>query len=139
MSWYTESRTAEDRRRETPEEEARAAMQEAADERAETREEALERIHQHGGIDEEYEAYCAQKQDEEWEAGQAKGTAPKYPYIRVRLVGTDGNAFAVLGKVLGALRRAGVSDCDRIAFQKAATAGDYDHLLATVMATVEVE
>jgi hypothetical protein len=66
-------------------------------------------------------------------------TGPKYPHVRVRLVGTDGNAFAVLGKVLGALRRAGVSDMERIAFQKAATVGDYDHLLATVMATVEVE
>jgi len=64
---------------------------------------------------------------------------PKYPDITVTLVGTDGNAFAVLGKVSRALRQAGVSDDERQAFMAEATAGDYDHLLQTIMRWVEVD
>jgi hypothetical protein len=63
---------------------------------------------------------------------------PKYPHIQVRLTGEDGNAFAVLGHVLRALRRAGVSPDECDAFQQEATAGDYDALLRTVMRWVEV-
>lgn len=64
--------------------------------------------------------------------------APKYPKVRVQLTGRDGNAFAILGAVTGALRRAGVSKEERDAFQAEATSGDYDHLLATAMRWVEV-
>jgi hypothetical protein len=32
----------------------------------------------------------------------------KYPEIEVELIGTDGNAFAILGKVQEALKRGGV-------------------------------
>ena len=59
--------------------------------------------------------------------------------VKVQLTGTDGNAFAILGKVLGAMRRAGVSDEERSQFQNEATSGDYDHLLATCMNWVDVE
>lgn len=63
---------------------------------------------------------------------------PKYPDIEVELVGQDGNAFAILGRVINALRRNGV-DLDAItAFKEEATAGDYDHLLHTCIAWVEV-
>ena len=61
----------------------------------------------------------------------------KFPNVRVRLVGEDGNAFSILGRVQGAMRRAGVSQEDRDAFMAEATSGDYDHLLRTVMATVD--
>jgi hypothetical protein len=63
---------------------------------------------------------------------------PKYPQITVQLTGSDGNAFAVLGKVNQALRRAGIPTDERHAFQQEATAGDYDALLQTVMRWVEV-
>jgi hypothetical protein len=63
---------------------------------------------------------------------------PKYPEITVQLTGTDGNAFAVLGKVTQALRRAGVSPAERDAFMAEATAGGYDGLLQVVMRWVEV-
>jgi hypothetical protein len=63
---------------------------------------------------------------------------PKYPDITVQLTGTDDNAFAVLGQVTQALRRAGVSPEDREAFMQEATAGDYDSLLQVVMRWVEV-
>lgn len=51
----------------------------------------------------------------------------------VRLVGEDGNAFAILGRCTVAARRAGWSKDQIDAFQKKATAGDYNHLLRTVL------
>ena len=64
-------------------------------------------------------------------------SAPKYPDIQVQLTGNDGNAFAVLGAVSKALRRAGVPSDERAAFTREATSGDYDHLLATAMSWVD--
>jgi hypothetical protein len=64
---------------------------------------------------------------------------PKYPDITVPLTGEDGNAYNILGKVLKALRQAGVSQAERDAFTQQATAGDYDHLLQTVMRWVQVD
>jgi hypothetical protein len=36
-------------------------------------------------------------------------TQPRYPDIQVQLSGQDGNAFAILGRTAGALRRAGLA------------------------------
>lgn len=58
---------------------------------------------------------------------------PEYPDIEVQLSGEDGNSFAILGRVTGAMRRAGVSKEEREAFMAEATAGDYDHVLQTCM------
>lgn len=52
---------------------------------------------------------------------------------RVKLVGEDGNAFAILGRCLAAGRRAGYTAEQLKEFQDEATSGDYDHLLATCM------
>jgi len=57
----------------------------------------------------------------------------------VRLIGTDGNAFAVLGHVQRALREAGWTQENIEAFRAEATSGDYDHLLGTVMRHLDVE
>ena len=65
-------------------------------------------------------------------------TETRYPEIEVQLTGNDGNAYAVLGAVSKALRRAGVPKEERDEFMDEATAGDYNHLLATCMAWVEV-
>ena len=65
-------------------------------------------------------------------------TQPKYPHVRVTLVGRDGNAFAVLGAVNTALKRAGVPKAERDTFFAEATAGTYDDLLATAMRWVAV-
>ncbi len=59
--------------------------------------------------------------------------------IKVKLIGEDGNAFYILGKVQSALRRGGTGKEFIEAFTKEATSGDYNHLLATVMEVVEVE
>lgn len=63
----------------------------------------------------------------------------RYPDVTVELVGGDGNAFAVMGAVQRALRKAGVSQEEQDAFLKEAMSGDYDHLLQTAMRWVEVE
>lgn len=66
-------------------------------------------------------------------------TGIKYPDVNVALVGEDGNAFAILGRVTGALRRAGVDKAERDAFVAEATSGDYDNLLRTVLGWVSTD
>jgi hypothetical protein len=55
----------------------------------------------------------------------------------VALVGEDGNAFAILGKVSKALKRAGNNQKVVDDYLKQAMNGDYDHLLTVTMAFVE--
>lgn len=63
---------------------------------------------------------------------------PKFPHIKVRLVGEDGNAFAILGRVRRAMQRANVSHEDQEKFMEEATSGDYNSLLRTCMSWVSV-
>ncbi len=63
----------------------------------------------------------------------------KYPKIKIKLVGFDGNAFTILGKVKNALRKGGVPSEEISKFMTEAASGDYDHLLQTCMNWVEVE
>lgn len=72
-------------------------------------------------------------------ATNSNTTTPKHPEITVRLTGTDGNAFSILGAVTRALRSAGVSQEERTAFMNEATSGDYNHLLQTAMAWVNIK
>lgn len=62
----------------------------------------------------------------------------KHPEIEVQLSGEDGNAFAILGRVTEAMRRAGVSEEERDEFMQEATSGDYDKLLQVCMRWVNV-
>ena len=64
--------------------------------------------------------------------------AVKYPNIKVKLTGEDGNAFAILAAVRKALRRNDVSQKEQDAFSEEAKSGDYDHLLQTCMKWVNV-
>lgn len=64
---------------------------------------------------------------------------PKYPHITVRLTGTDGNAWAVLGAVNKAMYENSIPKAEADAFFDEATSGDNDHLMQTVMRWVEVE
>jgi len=57
--------------------------------------------------------------------------------IKVKLVGTDGNAFALMGRVSAALRKGGKGELVKD-FQKEAMSGDYDNLLCVCMDYVEV-
>jgi len=53
---------------------------------------------------------------------------PTKPFLQ--LVGTDGNAFAILGAAIRAAKKAGWPVERRDQYTKAAMSGDYDHLLA---------
>lgn len=58
--------------------------------------------------------------------------------VKVRLVGTDGNAFAILSKVEKAMRDAGVEEDAIKVYHMQATAGDYDNLLSVTQDWVDV-
>jgi len=62
----------------------------------------------------------------------------KYPNIRVKLTGKDGNAFAILGAVCASMRQAGLPKSEISKFTREASSGDYDHLLCTVQDWVVV-
>jgi hypothetical protein len=62
----------------------------------------------------------------------------RYPNIEVDLVGQDGNAFAIMGRVSKALRRAGVTEEEIALYLEESRSGDYDHLLQTALSWVEV-
>jgi len=64
--------------------------------------------------------------------------SPKYPDVQVRLVGEDGNAFAIMGRVASALKDAGVSKEEIDAYYSESTSGDYDNLLRTAVRWVQV-
>jgi hypothetical protein len=55
----------------------------------------------------------------------------------VKLIGKDGNAFYILGATIKALREAGM-EAEAEQYQKEATSGDYNHLLAVTMEYVDV-
>jgi hypothetical protein len=63
----------------------------------------------------------------------------KYPDVKVQLVGGDGNAIVIIGTVSKALRQAGVPADEVKQFQGEAMSGDYDNVLATCMAWVDVQ
>ena len=63
----------------------------------------------------------------------------KYPDVTVRLVGEDGNAFAIIGRVVRAMRQAGVPSEEIKSYQEEVTSGDYNNLLATTMRWVNCD
>ena len=69
----------------------------------------------------------------------ARHEAPRYGRVSVKLIGENGNAFAVIGAVAKALPR----EVDRAAADEwteaAWGAGSYDELLWLALAWVEVE
>jgi hypothetical protein len=64
--------------------------------------------------------------------------AVRYPEVRVRLSGDDGNVFAILGAVRRGLASHEVPKEEIERFVREATAGDYEDLIATAMKWVEV-
>lgn len=62
---------------------------------------------------------------------------PKYD-VAVQLSGNDGNAFAIMGSVKQALRRAGATREEIDQYVSDSMSGDYDNLLRTAMEWVEV-
>ena len=64
---------------------------------------------------------------------------PKYPKIKVKLVGADSNVFGIIGKVSSAMKKGGVPAEEVKAFtNQAFGSGSYDEVLRLVMELVEV-
>lgn len=61
----------------------------------------------------------------------------KYPDVKVRMAGEDGNGFMIVNRVRAALRKAGHGDVVE-EFTKEATSGDYNHLITTCHEWVRV-
>ena len=64
---------------------------------------------------------------------------PLFPNVNVQLVGENGNAYSILGRVIKAMRRGKVPDTSIEDFKTEATKGDYDNLLQTVMKYVSTD
>lgn len=62
----------------------------------------------------------------------------RYPNVKVKLSGRDGNAYAIMGAVSAALRTAGASKEEIQAYIDESTAGTYVELLQTAMRWVNV-
>lgn len=63
---------------------------------------------------------------------------PKYPEIKVQLVGLDGNAWSIMARVASALKDNGVSETEIEQYLTESKSGDYDHLLRTAVEWVNV-
>jgi hypothetical protein len=64
---------------------------------------------------------------------------PRFPNVRVKLVGEGGNVFAIIGRVCRALRQGGANDADIAAFTaEVYAAGSYDDALVVIMGWVDV-
>ena len=57
--------------------------------------------------------------------------------VKLELVGLDGNAFMVMGAFQRAARRQGWTSEEIKSVLDECMSGDYDHLLATIMANTE--
>ena len=57
----------------------------------------------------------------------------------VKLIGHNGNAFSIMGRVKQALKRAGADKEYIDGYLKEATSGGYDHLMVVSMGYVDVE
>ena len=63
---------------------------------------------------------------------------PKYD-VSVQLSGNDGNAFAIMGAVKSALKKAGASSEEVSQYVSDSMSGDYDNLLRVAMEWVKVK
>lgn len=66
------------------------------------------------------------------------GTHKEAPRIKVKLTGTSGNAYAVLGRCREAAMKGHMDPAKLAEFTTEATSGDYDHLLGTAMRWFDV-
>lgn len=62
-----------------------------------------------------------------------------YKHININLVGEDGNAFFIMGRVQGEMKRGGCSSEEIKEVMDKMQSGDYNHLLCTVMDIFSVD
>ena len=64
---------------------------------------------------------------------------PRFAQVQVQLSGEDGNVFAIMGRVIRAIRKDGATQSDIDEFVAEVTqAGSYDEALSIVMQWVNV-
>ena len=63
---------------------------------------------------------------------------PKFD-VTVQLTGNDGNAFAIMGQVRKALRKAGATSAELEEYMTESMSGDYNNLLRVAMKWVDVQ
>lgn len=59
--------------------------------------------------------------------------------VKVKLIGSDGNVFAIIGKVTAELKKAGFKDEAKAFAAQAMGSKSYEEVLCLCMDTVEVE
>lgn len=59
--------------------------------------------------------------------------------LKVKLIGTDGNAIAIIGKVSREMKKAGFDKETIHKYTKEAMSGNYNHLLQVTMKWVDIE
>jgi len=64
--------------------------------------------------------------------------SPRYPHVRVRLTGGDGNAHILIGKVAVVLRREVGGEAVNAFTSAAYDCGSYEELLGLIQRTVKV-
>lgn len=69
--------------------------------------------------------------------GTKENEMPKYN-VEVQLSGNDGNAFAIMGAVKSALKKAGASKEELDQYLADSMSGDYDNLIRVATDWVEV-
>lgn len=62
----------------------------------------------------------------------------KFPHIKVKLAGRDGNAYAIMGRVSAALKKHNVPKSEIDKYLADSMSGDYNHLLHVATQTVQV-
>jgi hypothetical protein len=85
-------------------------------------------------------SYEDDEDEDEEESGEEflEDPSAKYPQISVKLIGEDGNVYAILGRVRRAMVSARVPQNEIDAFFAEATSGDYYAALATCQRWVSV-
>ena len=63
---------------------------------------------------------------------------PTHPQVHLRLTGTDGNVYSIIGRVAAALRREVNNEAASAFTQAAFACGSYDEVLHLAMVTVDV-
>jgi hypothetical protein len=62
---------------------------------------------------------------------------PKYPNVKIKLVGLPADKLVIVEGTTLALRKANVSEPEIDLYQEEALAGDFDNCLAVTLATVD--
>ena len=57
---------------------------------------------------------------------------------KYNLIGIDGNAYSIMGYVKNAMKKEGMSSEEINDYTEDATSGDYNHLLSTSVAMIEM-